>query len=121
MLFAVIPTYLRGQRLSDAEIEGAQPLVGDLNIDETAERPDGNVRRKATLMSGSRLLLEPIVDPRITGMSPLRFGLRGLEALEIPRGTRYVLQEWLVEERNGSRRPGRPRASELLPNPQAQA
>lgn len=99
MIFAVVATHVRGQRLSDKEIEAARPVAGDLRISQVFEEPAGRLRTFASLSQGTVELLKPILEPRITGMSPLRFSLRGLEEVQTAQGKSYVLQEWLVNGR----------------------
>jgi hypothetical protein len=108
MLFAVVPTCVQGRRLSEREIEAARPVAGDLRISQVFDGPGGRVRTFASLSQGAVEVLKPILEPRITGMSPVRFSLRGLEEVHTAHGKSYVLQEWLVEER----REGRERESQ---------
>ena len=99
MQFIVVPTHVRGRRLTDRELESTVPVAGDLRISQVLDEPAGRVRTFASLSQGPRELLSPILEPRITEMSPRRFRLRGLEELQTAQGKSYVLQEWLVEQR----------------------
>ena len=99
MQFAVVPTRVQGRRLSEKELQSARPVAGDLRISQVMEAPEGRLRTFASLFQGSVELLKPMLEPRITGMSPQRFSLRGLEEVQTAHGKSYVLQEWLVEER----------------------
>lgn len=100
MKCAVRRTYVRGQRLSDRDIMSAKPVVGELvtffRLDEMT---------KETLHIATLTPSGP-VDPRLVpdlwrvelaGVSPLGFGLRGLERLQTKRGIVEVLQEWHCE------------------------
>ena len=99
MLFTVVPTHVHGRRRTDRELESAAPVAGDLRISQVYDGPGGKLRTFASLSHGARELLSPILEPRITEMSPQRFRLRGLEELQTAQGKSYVLQEWLVEQR----------------------
>ena len=100
MHFAVTPTYVRGCRLSDEEIEKIAPVVGDLHLYRCPREPNGAMRTLAGVSAPVKAnLLPPILEPRLTAIGPHAFMLRGLEELKTQRGWVYVLQEWRVEER----------------------
>ena len=100
MEFAVTPTHERGRRLSDAEIEAAAPVIGDLMTYQCPREPGGPMRTMAGVSSPVNAnLVRPIIEPRMYSIGFRALYIRGLEEIKTERGWVYVLQEWIVEPR----------------------
>lgn len=100
MLFAVKAIYIKGCRLTDAEILATKPVVGELMLYRCPKAPGEELRTMAGVSTpGKSDLLKPILEPRLAHIGLEIFVLRGLEEFKTDRGWIYTLQEWYVGQR----------------------
>ena len=74
MLLTVVRVYQKGRKLSEAELRSAEGVVGDVRI-HVVQNADGRSIRQAVCMGGSKESLPPLLEPQLTGISPLALGL----------------------------------------------
>ena len=92
MLLTVVPVYQQGRKLSEAELRAAVGVVGDVRTQVV--QIDGKAIRQAVCMGGSKESLPPLIEPQLTGISPLALGLEGYEEAQTPDGIVFYRQGW---------------------------
>ena len=92
MLLTVVRVYRQGRKLSEAELRAAVGVVGDLRTQIV--QIDGRAVRQAVCMGGSKESLPPLIEPELTGISPLALGLEGYEEARTPGGIVFYRQGW---------------------------
>lgn len=70
MLLTVVRVYQQGRKLSEAELRSAVRVVGDVRsqVVQIEER----AVRQAVCMDGTKQSLPPLIEPQLTGISPLK-------------------------------------------------
>jgi hypothetical protein len=92
MLLTVVGVYQQGCKLSEAELRAAVGVVGDVRTQIV--HIDGKEIRQALCMGGSKESLPPLIEPQLTGISPLALGLEGYEEAQTPEGIVFYCQGW---------------------------
>jgi hypothetical protein len=97
MLLSVVRVYDKGRKLSESELRSAVGVVGDVRT----QTVHINVRDvdQAVCMGQTTANLPPLVEPRLTGMSPLALGLEGYEEVKTPGGIVFYRQGWWCKVR----------------------
>jgi hypothetical protein len=97
MLLTVVRVYQQGRKLSEAELRTAVGIVGDVRIH--TEEINGRSVRKAVCMGGSYEALPALIEPQLTGISPLALGLEGYEQAKTAEGIVFYRQGWWCRTR----------------------
>ena len=92
MLLCVVRVYQRGRKLSERELREAEGVVGDVRLQTVVI--NGRSIRQAVCMAGSKESLPPLIEPQLTGISPLALGLEGYAAAKTPEGIVFYRQGW---------------------------
>jgi hypothetical protein len=92
MLLTVVRVYQQGRKLSEAELRTAVGVVGDVRTQTV--QINGKALRQAVCMGGSKESLPPLIEPQLTGISPLALGLEGYEEVKAPEGIVFYRQGW---------------------------
>lgn len=103
MRFKLVTVRNQGRRLTRAEIEAAEPLVGDLVLRDLPASSNswGRALRRADLIDESspqaqRTLLTPLFEPVLVRVTPTSMLLMGCE-LEVVDGVIHEhVQGWLL-------------------------
>ena len=101
MIFRVVRCYDHGRRISDKELRHAPGVIGDVRMHQEGQFLSDKPSVHAATCSdgGVNKLLPDLLEPRVTGFSPLAFGLEGFEEHETPHGIVYYRQAWWCRER----------------------
>jgi hypothetical protein len=97
MLLTVVRVYQQGRKLSEAELRAAVGIVGDVRTQIV--HIDGRAIRQAVCMGGSKESLPPLIEPQLTGISPLALGLEGYEKAQTAEGIVFYRQGWWCKMR----------------------
>ena len=97
MLLTVVRVYQQGRKLSEAELRSAPGVVGDVRTQVV--HINGRAIRQAVCMGGSKESLPPLIEPQLTGISPLALGLEGYEEARTPEGMVFYCQGWWCRTR----------------------
>jgi len=73
MLLTVVRVYKQGRKLSEAELRTAMGVVGDVRI-HVVQAQNGRSVRQAICMALTTEALPPLIEPQLTGISPLALG-----------------------------------------------
>jgi hypothetical protein len=92
MLLTVVRVYQQGRKLSEAELRAAVGVVGDVRTQIV--QINGKAIRQAVCMGGSKESLPPLIEPQLTGISPLALGLEGYEEISTASGIVFYRQGW---------------------------
>jgi hypothetical protein len=92
MLLTVVRVYQQGRKLPEAELRAAVGIVGDVRTQIV--HINGKAIRQAICMGGSKESLPPLIEPQLTGISPLALGLEGYEEVKTPEGIVFYRQGW---------------------------
>ena len=92
MLLTVVRVYQQGHKLSERELREAEGVVGDVRTQVV--QIEGRAVRQAVCMGGSKESLPPLIEPQLTGISPLALGLEGYEEAKTPEGIVFYRQGW---------------------------
>ena len=92
MLLTVVRVYQQGRKLSEAELRAAVGVVGDVRTQIV--QINGKAVRQAVCMGGSKESLPPLIEPQLTGISPLSLGLEGYEEMRTASGIVFYRQGW---------------------------
>jgi hypothetical protein len=92
MLLTVVRVYQQGRKLSEAELRAGVGVVGDVRTQIV--HVNGRDIRQAVCMGGSKESLPPLIEPQLTGISPLALGLEGYEEARTPGGIVFYRQDW---------------------------
>jgi hypothetical protein len=87
----------QGRKLSEAELRAAPGVVGDVRTQVV--QISGKAIRQAVCVGGSKESLPPLIEPQLTGISPLAFGLEGYEQAQTPDGIVSYRQGWWCKMR----------------------
>ena len=97
MLLTVVRVYQQGRKLSEAELRAAPGVIGDVRTQVV--QINGKAVRQVVCMGGSKESLPPLIEPQLTGISPLALGLRRLRGGQDSRGDRALRQGWWCKMR----------------------
>jgi hypothetical protein len=86
-----------GRKLSEKELRSAEGVLGDVRTHTVLI--NGKEIHKAVCMGGSTEALPPLIEPQLTGISPLALGLEGYEEAQTPGGTVFYRQGWWCRTR----------------------
>jgi hypothetical protein len=92
MLLTVVRVYQQGRRLSEAELRAAAGVVGDGRTHLV--QINGKAVRQAICMGQTTASLPPLIEPQLTGISPLALGLGGYKEVKTPAGIVFYRQGW---------------------------
>ena len=92
MLLTVVRVYQEGRRLSEAELRAAVCVVGDVRTHVV--QINGKAVRQAICMGQTTANLPPLIEPQLTGISPLALGLEGYEEMRTASGIVFYRQGW---------------------------
>lgn len=92
-LLTVVRVYQQGRKLSEAELHSTVGVVGDVRI-HVVQAPDSRFVRQAVCMGGSTQALPALIEPQLTGISPLALGLAGYEEAQTAEGIVLYRQGW---------------------------
>ncbi len=98
MLLCVVRVYQQGRKLSEPELRSAVGVVGDVRI-HVVRAQDGRSVRQAICMALATEALPALIEPQLTGMSPLSLGLEGYEEARTPEGIVFYRQGWWCRTR----------------------
>jgi hypothetical protein len=98
MLLSVVRVYQQGRRLSEAELRTAQGVLGDVRL-QVERSIEGKSVRKAVCIDGCKEALPPLIEPQLTGMSPLALGLEGYEEAQTADGIVFYREGWWCRTR----------------------
>jgi hypothetical protein len=85
MLLTAVRVYQQGQKLTEAELRAAVGVLGDART--LVVQISGAAIRQAVRMGQTTASLPPLIEPQLTGISPLALGLEGYEEARTPRGS----------------------------------
>ena len=93
MHFLITPRRRLGVALSTKEVQKAQPIKGDVQINEMHNESLGRTTVEASVMNYGPPppRLPSLVDARVTGMGTLGLNITGVEEIE---GTFYFQSWW---------------------------
>ena len=69
MLFTVVLGYDKGRKVSEAELRSAPGVIGDVRTHTVLI--NGKEVHQSVCMGGSKESLPPLLEPQLTGISPL--------------------------------------------------
>jgi hypothetical protein len=92
MLLTVVRVYQQGRKLYESELRRAEGVVGDVWM-HVVQNADGRSVRQAVCMGGKESL-PPLIEPQLTGISPLALSLEGYEEVKTPEGIVFYRQGW---------------------------
>ncbi len=97
MLPSVVRVYHQGRKLSERELRNAVGVVGDVRTQIV--QINGKAIRQVVCMGGSKESLPPLIEPKLTGISPLALGLEGHEEAQTAEGIVFYRQGWWCRTR----------------------
>jgi hypothetical protein len=97
MLLTVVRVYQQGRKLSESELRSAEGVVGDVRTQTF--QIYGKAVRQAVCMGQTTANLPPLIEPQLTGISPLALGLEGYEEVKTPVGIVSYRQGWWCKVR----------------------
>src|SRR4030095_14319474 len=92
MPLAVVRVYQQVCKLSEDELRAAVGVVGDVRTEVV--QINGKAIRQAVCMGDSKESLPPLLEPQLTGISPLALRLEGYEEAQTPGGIVFYRQGW---------------------------
>jgi hypothetical protein len=97
MLLNVVRVFQQGRKLSEVELRAAVGVVGDVRTQVV--HIDGRAIRQAVCMGQTTASLPPLIEPQLTGISPLALGLEGYEEVKTASGIVFYRQGWWCRTR----------------------
>jgi hypothetical protein len=97
MLFTVVLVYDKGRKLSEAQLRSAPGVLGDVRTHIV--QINGKAVRQAICMGQTTANLPPLIEPQLTGISPLALGLEGYEEVKTAEGIVCYRQGWWCRTR----------------------
>jgi len=92
MLLTVVRVYRHGRKLSERELREAEGVVVDVRTQVV--QIEGRAVRQAFCLGGSKESLPPLIEPQLTGISPLALGLEGYEEARTQDEIVFYRQGW---------------------------
>jgi hypothetical protein len=92
MLLTVVRVYDKRRKLTEKELRAAEGIVGDVRTETV--HINGRDVYQAVCMGQTTASLPPLIEPLLTGISPLAMGLEGYEELKTPEGIVCYRQGW---------------------------
>src|SRR5580765_4369400 len=92
MLLTVVRVYQQGRKLSEKELRSAEGVVGDVRTQTV--QINGRDVYQAICMGQTTYNLPPLIEPQLTGISPLALGLEGYEEMRTASGIVFLRQGW---------------------------
>ena len=77
MLLTVVRVYQQGQKLSEAGLLTAEGVVGDVGTQSV--QINARTVRLAVCIGGSKESMPPLIEPQLTGISPMAVGCESTE------------------------------------------
>jgi hypothetical protein len=82
----------KGRKLTEKELRAAEGIVGDVRTQTV--HINGRDVYQAVCMGQTTANLPPLIEPQLTGISPLALGLEGYEEVKTPEGVVCYRQGW---------------------------